>query len=106
MEYTIIEIPDMNDSVSRIVLNDTVYHIRFYYNDTKDFWKFSLYNTQDEPIILGVKLVPNFPLNIFGGVTKLPYGFFAVITNLERVGRNDFVNGNAKFIFCPAEVSE
>ena len=37
MKYTIIEVPDMNDSVSRIVLDGTVYLIRFTYNDTKDF---------------------------------------------------------------------
>lgn len=40
MEYTIITVPDMNDSVSRIVLNGTAYLIRFTYNDTKDYLEF------------------------------------------------------------------
>lgn len=31
MEYTIIEVPDQNDSVSNVVLNDTYYQIRFTY---------------------------------------------------------------------------
>ena len=43
MDYTIIEVPDMNDSVSRVVLSGTAYLIRFTYNDSKDYWKFSLY---------------------------------------------------------------
>lgn len=34
MEYIVIEVPDMNDSVSRIVLNRKQYLIRFTYNDT------------------------------------------------------------------------
>lgn len=101
MEYIIIEVPDLNDSVSRIVLNGTVYLIRFSYNDTFDFWKFSLYTAQNEPIVLGIKIVPNFPLNTFYGVTKLPDGIFGVITKLEHIGRRDFREGKAKFIFCP-----
>lgn len=104
MEYTIIEVPDMNDSVSRVVLAGTAYLIRFTYNDTCDYWKFSLYNAQNEPIVLGIKIVPRFPLNVFYGVTKLPDGVFGVMTKLERIGRNDFVDGNAQFVFCPVEI--
>ena len=58
MDYTIIEVPDMNDSVSRVVLSGTAYLIRFTYNDSKDYWKFSLYDSQNVPIVLGVKIVP------------------------------------------------
>lgn len=106
MEYTIIEVPDMNDSVSRVVLSGTAYQIRFTYNDTFDYWKFSLYNDQNEPIVLGIKIVPRFPLNIFYGVTKLPDGIFGVMTKLERIGRNDFVDGKAQFVFCPVELEK
>lgn len=104
MEYIIIEVPDMNDSVSRVVLAGTAYLIRFTYNDTCDYWKFSLYNAQNEPIVLGIKIVPRFPLNVFYGVTKLPDGIFGVMTKLTRIGRNDFLNGNAQFVFCPVEI--
>lgn len=104
MEYIIIEVPDMNDSVSRVVLAGTAYLIRFTYNDTCDYWKFSLYNAQNEPIVLGIKIVPRFPLNVFYGVTKLPDGVFGVMTKLDRIGRNDFLNGNAQFVFCPVEI--
>lgn len=106
MEYTIIEVPDMNDSVSRVVLSGVAYQIRFTYNDTCDYWKFSLYDAQDEPIVLGVKIVPQFPLNLFYGVTQLPNGIFGVMSRLDRIGRNDFVDGRAQFIFCPVEIEE
>lgn len=105
MEYIIIEVPDKNDSMSRIVLKDKSYQIRFTYNDTKDYWKFSLYTAQNEPIVVGIKIVPQFPLNVFYGVTRLPDGVFGVMTNLDRIGRKDFANGNAKFIFCPVDIN-
>ena len=103
MEYIIIEVPDLNDSMSRIVLNGVPYQIRFSYNDTKDYWKFSLYDSQKNPIALGIKIVPNFPLNIFCGVTQLLSGLFAARSNLDHIGRDDFKNGKADFIFCPVE---
>lgn len=101
MDYTIIEVPDMNDSISRVVLAGTPYFIRFSYNSTKDFWKFSLLDIQSRPIIQGVKIVPNFPLNVFAGVASLPFGVFGVMSKLDRIGRNDFVSGAAQFIFAP-----
>ena len=103
MEYTIIAVPDLNDSISRIVLNSTVYQIRFTYNDTGDYWKFGLYDSQANPIVIGIKIVPQFPLNLFYGYTDLPWGVFGVFSKLDRIGRNDFADGNAQFIFCPAE---
>lgn len=101
MEYTIITVPNMNDSVSRVVLSGAAYLIRFTYNDTKDYWKFGLYDTQNEPILVGVKIVPNFPLNLFCGVAGLPEGVFGATCKGDRIGRHDFVDGNAEFRFCP-----
>ena len=100
MDYTIIEVPDMNDSISRVVL---AYLIRFSYNAARDFWKFSLFDIQSRPIIQGVKIVPNFPLNVFAGVASLPFGVFGAMTKLDRIGRKDFVNGGAQFVFAPVE---
>ena len=92
MEYTIIEVPDLNDSMSRVVLNGKAYLIRFTWNDRGGFWKFGLYDTQSQPIVIGIKIVPRFPMNLFYGVTALP--------------RGDFLDGKASFVFCPAEDSD
>lgn len=104
MDYIVIDVPDMNDSMSRIVLNGTPYQIRFTYNDSKDYWKFSLYDSQSNPLILNVKIVPNFPLNVFFGAAKIPDGVFGAMTKLSRIGRDDFKNGKASFVFCPVEI--
>ena len=103
MEYTIIEVPDMNDSISRVTLSGEDYQIRFTYNDTMDYWSFGLYDDQGEPIAIGIKIVPQMPLNLFFGVYQLPSGIFGVLSNLERIGHDDFKDGNAKFIFAAVE---
>ena len=104
MEYTIIEVPDMNDSVWRIVLGGTAYHIRFTWIDSAGYWTFGLYDTQNKPLVIGIKIVPRFPMNVFYSLTKMPSGIFGVMTKLNRIGRKDFVYGNAQFIFCPVEI--
>jgi len=103
MDYIIIEVPDMNDSVSRIVLDGKQYQIRFTWNDTGGFWTFGLMDSLGNPLIIGVKIVPQFPLNLFYGTQNLPVGIFAALTELASIGRLDFINGKAKFVFAPAE---
>ena len=103
MDYIIIAVPDLNDSVSRVVLNGKVYQIRFTYNDTESRWYFGLSNAQGVPIVQSVKIVPGFPLNLFIGHDNMPNGVFGCMSNLEAVGRDDFKDGTAKFIFIPGE---
>lgn len=54
------------------------------------------------PLLLGVKMVPQFPLNLLFGRDDMPRGIFAVLTEKESVGRQDFVDGTARFVFVPA----
>ena len=102
MDYTIIEVPDMNDSVSRIVLRGTQYQLRFTYNDTDDYWTFGLYDSLGNAIRIGNKIVPQLPLNLFWGTDNMPLGVFAALSDKDKIGRNDFIDGKAKFIFIPA----
>lgn len=102
MDYIIIEVPDMNDSISRIVLNGKQYQIRFTWNDTGGFWTFGLMDSLGNPLLIGVKIVPQFPLNLFYGTQGLPVGVFAALTGEESIGRSDFIEGKAKFVFALA----
>jgi hypothetical protein len=54
------------------------------------------------PLLLGVKMVPQFPLNLLFGRDDMPSGIFAVLTEKESVGRQDFADGTARFVFVPA----
>lgn len=100
---TIISLPDMNDSFSRVVLKGKEYLIRLTYNSTGDYWTFGIYLSEDTPIITAIKIVPSFPLNSFFYTSEMPNGIFGVLTQLERVGRGAFRNGEAQFVFIPSE---
>lgn len=102
MNYIIIEVPDMNDSVSRVVLRGRQYQIRFTWNDTGGFWTFGLLDALGNPLLVGIRIVPRFPLNLFCETYDIPSGMFAVMTEQERIGRSDFAEGKAQFVFAPA----
>lgn len=103
MERIEITPPDYHDSFSRVVLSGVQYLIRFTYIDTFDYWTFGLYTTMKEPIVEGIKIVPQFPLNLFYSNRNMPNGVFGVFTELEKVGKGDFLNGKAIFSYIPAE---
>ena len=100
MNYIIIEVPDQNDSMSRIRLGDQLCQIRFTYNDTGGYWSFGVYDSLGFPIWIGAKIVPNFPLNLSAGA-NLPKGIFCAFTDKDTIGRTDFIQGKAQFAFIP-----
>ena len=96
-----IEVPDMNDSLSRITLAKKEFLIRFTWNDSFGYWSYGLYDTEKNPIIHSMKIVPYSPLNHFYKSKDMPAGIFGCITNLKSIGREDFKNGHAEFLFIP-----
>ena len=94
-----IAVPDLNDSYSRVVLDNVQYLIRFTWNETARRWYFGLYTTQREPIAVGMRLVPRFPINLQVVHEEFPQGIFGVYTDLENIGRKDFVSGKAVFVY-------
>lgn len=96
-----IEVPDMNDSISRITLAGKEFFIRFTWNDTYGYWSFGLYDTEKNPIIHSIKIVPYSALNHFYTSKDFPDGIFGCYTNRESIGRDDFKNGIAEFNFIP-----
>ena len=96
-----ISVPDHNDSFSRVVLDGVQYQIRFTWNETAGRWSFGLYTMQKEPLALGIRLVPRFPLNLQIVDERMPGGVFGVYSDNEAVGRGDFVSGAAAFGYIP-----
>ena len=62
---TVIQVPEYNDSFSRVVLNGKEYLIRFSYNYEGNYWTFGIYDGNRSPYVAGIKIVPNSPLNFF-----------------------------------------
>ena len=70
--------PDKNDSFTRIILDGDEYLFRFSYNYEGEFWTLGIYLRQ---------------------YIKLPKGVLGVMTQLDKIGRNDFIDGNAQFVY-------
>ena len=96
-----IDVPDMNDSVSNLSVDGTVYGLRFTYNEKFDYWSFGLYDEDGNPIIAMTRIVPNFPLFHFYAGRNLPDGVFGCLSRSETVGRTAFRDGTAEFVYIP-----
>jgi hypothetical protein len=101
MERLEISVPDLNDSFSKVVLDGAEYLMRFTWNDTAGRWSFGIYTILREPIVQGLKIVPQFPLNLQYIDERLPNGIFGVYSKLEVIGRQDFNDKKAVFAYIP-----
>ena len=101
MERLVIAVPDMNDSFSRIALEGALYWIRFTWNEAAGRWSFGLHGPDKEPLAVGIRIVPNFPLNlqVVGG--GFPKGVFGAYSGGAAIGRRDFADGRAEFAYIP-----
>ena len=103
MDRLDIDVPDFNDSFSRVVLDGAQYLLRFTWNEFAKRWSFGLYTMQKEALAVGLRLVPRFPLNLQIVDDRCPFGVFGVYSNAESVGRNDFKEGKAFFSYVSAK---
>jgi len=101
IDYIVISVPEMNDSISRMTFDNIVYNLRLTYNDTGDFWTLGFYNSNVEPIIQGIKIVPNTSLTLPYLTYDIPLGAFMAYSKKSHIGRYDFKNGEAQLIFIP-----
>lgn len=70
-----------------ISIGKRAYTIRLRWNDTQEFWVMDMYDREFSPILLGIKLVKNFPLIHKHALTSLPtYGDLIL---LDRVKNDD-----------------
>ena len=96
-----IKVPDMNDSISDLSIDGTLYGLRFTYNEKYDFWSFGLYDADRQPIIAMTRLVPNFPVFHFYTYASMPDGVFGCLSQSDTVGRQAFNDGTAEFVYIP-----
>lgn len=92
--------PDQNDSFTRVVLDGDEYLFRFTYNYEGQFWVVGVYQNENSPLVAGMKIMPSFPINwYFRQYIELPKGFLAVVTRLEKIERESFMNGDAQLVY-------
>ncbi len=99
--------PDSNDCLTRIVLDGAEYLFRFSYNYMGGYWTVGVYQGASKPVIAGIKIVPNYPINWhLRQYTELPNGTLGVICKQDKIGRNDFINGNAQMVYVTKDETD
>lgn len=96
-----INVPNHNDSLLEVELDDEVFFLHFSWNSTGEFWTLSIENAYNDELVSCLRMLPNRPLLPFVRTADLPLGELVVVRedNLESVGREDFANGKASLIY-------
>lgn len=102
MDAIAIEVPDMNDSVSKVTL------ARYAVPDTLHLQRYGGLLVLRSVRFLGQsypnwrKDCPSIPSQPVLGRENTPLGVFGALSEQDSIGRKDFIEGRAKFIFIPA----
>lgn len=101
----IIPIPNHNDSLLEVELDEEIFFLHFSWNSTGGFWTMAVENAYNDEVISGIPLLPNrLLLSQFTG-EELPIGDFMVVRedNLQALGREDFFAEKASLIYLEAD---
>lgn len=100
----IIPIKDNPNHTLLIELESIIYKLGFKFNTVGLFWTLDIWTEDDVLLLVGIKMVPNYPL-IFSHKKKLlPQGDFICETSdvSARIVRDSFSSGKAKFLYLTA----
>ena len=104
MDVMSITVPSgENDFIMRVLLDGKMRYLHMSYNSTGDYWTIAYCDSEGTPIVSGIKIVPNFPLNFFYSAHDIPQGMLYVQSSQDKVGKNAFADGSATLRYIPAE---
>ena len=102
-----ISMIDANDFVETVTLEGEPYKLHFSWNDYAQQWAVDVRNMQNEDIVRGIAVVPNYPLFLQQKRAGLPRGeLMAVVVDSSKadnqtIGRKSFVNGLYSLVYVP-----
>lgn len=99
MTVTKIDVPDYHDSMSKVTIDGTVYHLRFTYNSFGDYWSMGIYDENQREIIPMTRIVPMYDLFRSYKYASIPQGNFVCVSKTEEVGEPAFKNEDAIIIY-------
>lgn len=96
-----INVPNHNDSLLEVTLDDEVFFLHFSWNSTGEYWTLAIENAYNDELVSSLKLLPNRSILPFVRNADLPLGELVVVRedSLESVGRDDFKNGLASLVY-------
>lgn len=93
---------DAEDQLAEAMLDGKTFYVGRSWNVTGAFWTFSIRSADDVTLLTGQMMTPNSLLLRRHRAPGLPPGeLFAWYGGTEdRIGRNDFTNGNAALLYA------
>jgi hypothetical protein len=90
----------------QIEIQGVIYILNFTWNALNSFWTMDIYNRDEEPLILGIKIVPTYPLLQAFTVFGKPPGEIVcqnIVNSVSDIGRFDM---SQKFVLVYYEPGE
>lgn len=91
----------------QIQLSSVIFILKFQWNALNEYWVMSIYNRNDEPIALGIKIVANYNLTAQFVVPGMPAGDIVclnVLGDWGKIQRFDMGEVTELFYFEPGEL--
>lgn len=93
---------------AQITLTSVIFVLYFRWNAMNRFWVMNIFDSNDQPILLGVKVVTNFDLTSqFSAITGMPLGDILcqnIIQDWNTIERFDMGQTNELIYYEPGEL--
>ena len=96
-----IPVKDDPNHILKITLDQVVFNLKFLYNTLVDGWTMGIFDENNNPILIDLKIVPNFfTIRDFVN-TGLPLGDFVcnADSSIQNINRDSFANGEAELFY-------
>ena len=100
-----IEIPDHNDNLVEVELDEEIFFLHFSWNETAQYWTLSIENAYNDELISCLPLLPHRALIQPVRNNELPLGELITIREDDHatIGRADFKNGTAQLVYVSVD---
>lgn len=92
----------------QITLSDVIFILNFKWNTLNQYWMMSIYNANNDPVLLGVKVVVNWNLTGQFVIEGMPAGDIVcqnVLGGFEKIARFDMGDIDELFYYLPGELA-
>ncbi len=103
-----LPIPDQNDSLTEITLDDVVYFLHLAWNSQAESWTFGFEDAGNVLLLDGIPIVPNAPLMTRFALADLPQGELIALAQDQKdsIGYDDLVGGKVKLFYVSQDELE
>jgi hypothetical protein len=100
---------DSSQWKEQLTLTNELFIFWFKWNALNEFWTMDIYNASEDPVVLGIKIVPSYPLIGNYAVLGLPKGEIIcqnIVGTPQEIGRFDMSQKFDLVYYEPGELEQ